>query len=108
MDGTISWSSFGQLPAMFPRPIHQAFIDANCHPVCDPVSGTLIVLLVEIFQYLINEILLIIFLPLTEIGKLQQSVTNGQYYDRHFFEPSVGDTFGMISSRAYANIIGES
>jgi hypothetical protein len=84
VDGPVSRSSFGQLPAIFPLLLHWAFIHLNCHPLCDPISASLIALPVNAFQCLIHEVLLIIFLSLTYIGNLQQSVDGEKYYDCHF------------------------
>jgi hypothetical protein len=49
-----------------------AVINTNVHRLSDPVSGALIALLGSTFQYLINEILLIICLPLGQIAKLRR------------------------------------
>jgi hypothetical protein len=42
------------------------------------------------------------------MGKLQQSVDNDKIVTITFFNPIVGDTLGITSSRARANIVGES
>jgi hypothetical protein len=64
LDEAASRASFGQWPAIFPRLMHSAIIHLNFHPLCDSVSASLIALPVNAFQCLINEVLLIIFLPL--------------------------------------------
>jgi hypothetical protein len=107
-DGPVSRSSFGQLPAIFPRVLHSAIIHVNFHRLCDPVSAFLIALPVNAFQCLINEVLVLLFISLSEIGSLQQPVGSEKYCDYHFYEPFVGDILGTISSRALANIVGES
>jgi hypothetical protein len=63
-DWPVSQSSFGQLPAIFPRVIHSAMLPLNFHPLCDRVSASLIALQVNAFQCLTNEVVLIIFLSL--------------------------------------------
>jgi hypothetical protein len=93
---------------MFPPVMPAAIIHLNFHSLCDLVSGALIALLVNTFQYLMSEIVLIIFLSLRSIGKLQQSVGTEKNCEDHFFEPIVGDILGTTSSCARANIIGES
>jgi hypothetical protein len=65
VNGPVSQSSFGQLPAIFPRVLHSAMFPLNCHRLCDPVSASLIALPVNAFQCLINEVVLMIFLSLS-------------------------------------------
>jgi hypothetical protein len=85
-----------------------AIIHVNFPRLCDPISGALIALLVNTGQCLINEVLLIIFLSLRPMGKLQQSVDSEKIVTITFFNPIVGDTLGTTSSRARANIVSES
>jgi hypothetical protein len=87
MDGLVSRSSFGEFPGMFPRVMHSAILNVNFHRLCDPVFCAVITLLVYTFQYLINEILLIIFLSLRSMDKLHQPVGGEKYSDHHFFRP---------------------
>jgi hypothetical protein len=54
------------------------------------------------------EVFLIRFLSLRERDKPQQSVTSEKYRNHCFFDPIVGDTVGTTSSRAQANIVGDS
>jgi hypothetical protein len=85
-----------------------AIIHVNFHPLCDPVSGAVIALPVHACQYLIHEVSLIIFLSFRPIGKLQQSGDSEKIVMITVFDPLVGDTLGTISSRARANIVGDS
>jgi hypothetical protein len=107
VDGPVCRRSFSQLPAIFPLVIDWAIIHVNFHPVCE-VSGAVITLLVNACQYLINEVLLIIFLSFGLIGKLQQSGDSEKIVTVTFFDAIVGDTLGTTSSRARTNIIGDS
>jgi hypothetical protein len=90
VDGSVSQSSFGQLPAIFPRVMPSAMFPLNFHPLCYPVSAPLIALPVNAFQCLINEAVLIIFLSLSSIDNLQQPVGSEKYCDHHFFRADRG------------------
>jgi hypothetical protein len=108
VDGPVCRRSFSQLPAIFPLVIDWAIIHVNFHSLCDHVSGAVIPLLVNACQYLINEVLLIIFLSVWLIGKLQQSGDSEKIVTVTFFEAIVGDTLGTTSSRARTNVVGNS
>jgi hypothetical protein len=108
VDGPVFRPSFGQLPAILPLVIDSAIIHVNVHRLCDPISGVLIALLVNTCQDLINQVLLIIFLSLWPIGKLQQSVDSDKTVTITFFNPIVGDTLATTSSRARVNSVGDS
>jgi hypothetical protein len=85
LDWPVFRSSFGELPRMFPRVVPSAIVHVNGHHLCDPVSDAVIALLINAFQFLINEGLFIIFLSMRQIGKLQESVGSDKYCDHHFF-----------------------
>jgi hypothetical protein len=65
---------FPERYALGNRPL--SIVHVDFHRLCDLVSSASIALLVNAFQYFVDEVFLITFLSLREVDKPQQSFAN--------------------------------
>jgi hypothetical protein len=84
--------------------VYSAVIHVNLHVLRMPVSNPVIAFFIDCFEYRVDQVLLIIYLPPGKYGSFINllAVTNIAFIDS--FEAIVRDTLGTISDRSCANI----